>query len=40
MTLANYGYTVTKNGNIEMAHGFGHQVTEAIQCPVCKEKFR
>ena len=38
--LVNHGYVVTKNGNIETAHGFGHQATEAHQCPVCKEKFR
>ena len=37
--LVNHGYAVTKNGNIEMAHCFGHQKTEAIQCPVCKERF-
>jgi phage/plasmid-associated DNA primase len=37
-SLKNHGYTITKNGNIEMAHGFGHQKSEAAQCPVCKEK--
>ena len=36
--LKNHGYTITRNGNIEMAHGFGHQESEVAQCPVCKEK--
>ncbi len=38
--LKNHGYVITKNGNIEKAHSFGHQETEARQCTVCKEKFR
>ena len=37
-SLKNHGYTITKNGNIETAHGFGHQKSEAARCSVCKEK--